>query len=52
MTSQAGFNAENKVISFIGIMEILNLCPTFDVHKDFPPGFCQSFAADSLKPSP
>lgn len=52
MMSQAGFNAENEVISFTGIKEILNLCPTFDVHKDFPLGFCQSFAADSLEQSP
>lgn len=52
MMSQAGFNAENEVIYFIGITEILNLCLTFDLHKYFPPGFCQSFAPDSLKQTP
>lgn len=35
--SQAAFNAEDEVIYFIDIMEILNLCLTFDVYKDFPP---------------
>lgn len=49
MMSRAGFNAEDEVIYFLDIMEILNLCHTFDVSKDFPPGYCQSYGTDSLK---
>lgn len=43
--SQAGFNAGDEAICVTDIMEILNLCLTFEK----APGYCHSYGTDSLK---